>query len=406
MNVLDTLIEFENENTSLDFKLEEYNKFKTISLIKDVMSMANADLTGDRFIIIGMKPDLAGRNVVGLDTLTDSASLQQTIIDNIEPEIHLEYFSHDYNGKLLGIIKISKCDNRPYLMKKDFLNQNSSLKRGEGYIRMGTTQMRLFRSHYEQIYAKRYQSNKFSGDVALSFIREETNLEWNVVAKKIDRKTFPSSLQARKIEKIIDYKVKQLNEDNRLGLNRTEDYIDPMTMMRNVQFQSMGAGTAYEDRSITSLRKILKNVSKTYFDEDYYYLLEKKSEKLNLFVKNMGNSYLKDVKLVMKIPKHDNMLLAQELPENPANKYPVINSGYPFVEEFQDHYEVSEDIGDLKQQLQVKVFTEPLRIRFGAKVGGDFELDIETESFAANLDEPITKKLKICVKGVESSDNI
>lgn len=407
MNILDNLIEFENENTSLDFKLEEYTRYKTISLIKDIMSMANADLQGDRYIIIGMKPDPVGRNIVGIDTLIDSASIQQTIIDNIEPEIHLDYFAHHYEGKLLGIIKITKCENRPYLMKKDFLAQNSSLKRGEGFIRMGTTQMRLFRSHYEQMYAKRYQNHKFSGDINISFTRDNVVTQLNVIRKKIDRENLPSSSKAKEIERIIEIKVKELEKYNSIGaIKRGEDYMDQMSMMRIAQFNLMGGGTSYEDRSITTLRKNLKNITKTYYDEDYYFLLEKKAEKINVFIKNVGTSYLKDVKLILKLPKHENLLLAEELPKKPNNKYPVINSGYPFVEEFTEHYEISENLGDLKQHLLVKAFSQPLRMFFSSKDVSDFCLDIEAELFAVNLDEPIRKNIRICVTTDQSLEDI
>ena len=397
MDILNNLIEFENENTGLDFKLGEYTKYQTISLIKDVMSMANAEFQNDRYIIIGMKPDLFERNIVGINTLIDSASIQQTIIDNIEPEIHLDYFAHQYDGKLLGIIKIMKCENRPYLMKKDFLAQNSSLKRGEGFIRMGTTQMRLFRSHYEQIYNKRYRNHKFSGDIDISFLRDKIVTKLNFVRKKIDRESFPSSLQAKEIERIIEIKLKELGNYNSMGLKQDEGYLSQMSMMRIAQFNLMGGGTSYEDRSITTLRKNLKNITATYYEEDYYFLLEENSEKINVFIKNAGTSYLKDVKLILKLPKHESLLLAEELPKDPNTKYEIINSGYPLIEEFAEYYEISENLGDLKQHLLVKAFTQPLRMFFSAKDTNDFCLDIEVELFAINLDEPIRKSIKMCI---------
>jgi len=359
--------------------------------------MANAEFQNDRYIIIGMKPDLFERNIVGINTLIDSASIQQTIIDNIEPEIHLDYFAHQYDGKLLGIIKIMKCENRPYLMKKDFLAQNSSLKRGEGFIRMGTTQMRLFRSHYEQIYNKRYRNHKFSGDIDISFLRDKIVTKLNFVRKKIDRESFPSSLQAKEIERIIEIKLKELGNYNSMGLKQDEGYLSQMSMMRIAQFNLMGGGTSYEDRSITTLRKNLKNITATYYEEDYYFLLEENSEKINVFIKNAGTSYLKDVKLILKLPKHESLLLAEELPKDPNTKYEIINSGYPLIEEFAEYYEISENLGDLKQHLLVKAFTQPLRMFFSAKDTNDFCLDIEVELFAINLDEPIRKSIKMCI---------
>ena len=51
---LDDLIEYESENTSLDFKAEEYGK-NNFELIKDVMSMANAHSNEKKYIVVGVK---------------------------------------------------------------------------------------------------------------------------------------------------------------------------------------------------------------------------------------------------------------------------------------------------------------------------------------------------------------
>jgi len=48
----DDLIKYENENTSLDFKEIQYEKKHHEALIKDIMSMANADVENDRHIVI------------------------------------------------------------------------------------------------------------------------------------------------------------------------------------------------------------------------------------------------------------------------------------------------------------------------------------------------------------------
>ena len=56
MEELLDLILYENENTRLDFKRDEYKKEDYSSFLKDVISMANAFSTQDRFIIIGLKP--------------------------------------------------------------------------------------------------------------------------------------------------------------------------------------------------------------------------------------------------------------------------------------------------------------------------------------------------------------
>ena len=51
MTNLDELVRYENENTDLDFKGTQYMKKQHEALIKDIMSMANADTENDRYII-------------------------------------------------------------------------------------------------------------------------------------------------------------------------------------------------------------------------------------------------------------------------------------------------------------------------------------------------------------------
>lgn len=51
---LDDKIKYDNENSGLDFKEIQYKKEMHQDLIKDVMCMANADIDGDRYIIIGV----------------------------------------------------------------------------------------------------------------------------------------------------------------------------------------------------------------------------------------------------------------------------------------------------------------------------------------------------------------
>ncbi len=395
LNHLNALIEFEQENTSLDFKLEEYIKPKTIDLIKDVMSMANAHVSGDRYIIIGMKPDADDRKIVGISKLSDAASLQQTIIDNVEPEIHLDYLPYNHNGKLLGVIKVYNCDSRPYLMKKDHNSgQNNGLKRGDGYIRMGTTQMRLFRSHFEQIYGKRFENQQFSGELKVSFSKEIDSSSLKVEACDYDDEKLPSTIARKKIEKIILLKEKELDEAKRLGLATDDNYLNMGSMMRIASANLMGGGTSYEDRSLNTLRKNHKNVLNTYYANDYFCLLEENSEKIDLYIKNVGKSYLKDVKVILKIPKTDGIIVADELPRDPDVNFPIINSGYPLVEEFDDCYEISEDLGDIKQHLLTKVFAERVRIFFGPKSAGKI-INIPISFYATNLSAPIETKLEI-----------
>ena len=68
-NKLINMIENENENDCLDFKLELYdfkNADKKQDFLIDMMSLANSSYSGDRYIIIGAR-DLPKRIIKGID---------------------------------------------------------------------------------------------------------------------------------------------------------------------------------------------------------------------------------------------------------------------------------------------------------------------------------------------------
>lgn len=148
---LDDLIEYESENTCLDFKAEEYGCDK-ISLIKDIMSMANANSMNKKYIIIGVK-DIPGsdRQIIGLNTISDQANLENVIQENIEPNINFKYYSYFYKEKRLGIIEIDGNTNPPYMMKKD----HGALKKGDIWIRKGSRQSRVVREDIDRMFLLR-----------------------------------------------------------------------------------------------------------------------------------------------------------------------------------------------------------------------------------------------------------
>ena len=154
MNELDDLIMFENENTRLDFKLTEYTKPEYSALLKDIISMANANTSESRYLIIGLKPKSNGdRGIIGIQNeLTDPSTYQQLIIENIEPELYVEYSAYRFEDKIMGVFKIQNCINQPYLMKKDYGDNKNKLRKGDGFIRKGTHQTRIMRADFDSFY--------------------------------------------------------------------------------------------------------------------------------------------------------------------------------------------------------------------------------------------------------------
>ncbi|WP_082834254.1 helix-turn-helix domain-containing protein [Paenibacillus glucanolyticus] len=155
MDKIVELIEFGYECDYLDFKERQYHKDKSMDLLKDIMAMANSRHNGDKFIIVGVKDRPEGKEIKGIDPkeLIDSSNYVQLIMNNIEPEIQFDYFKYEYKGAVLGVFKIHKTDNKPYMMRKKFDRLN------EGYclIRKGSTNTVAKRSDFDYMYLNKGQ---------------------------------------------------------------------------------------------------------------------------------------------------------------------------------------------------------------------------------------------------------
>lgn len=149
------MIENEFENNYLDFKLELYDfssDKKKEDFLVDMMSLANSNFAGDRYLIIGAR-DVPKRIIRGINKneLKDSSVYYQFINENIEPSINFEILNIEYNSKDFVIYKIPYKElNRPYLLKKDY----KTLLKGTCRIRKGSQNSFITRYDLDEIYNK------------------------------------------------------------------------------------------------------------------------------------------------------------------------------------------------------------------------------------------------------------
>jgi len=149
MEKIKELIQNGYENESLDFKSKQYKN--SVSLLKDVMAMANSYKEDEKYIIVGIKAYPNGnKEIVGInrDEFKDSSEYQQFISENIEPILKLEYLPCEYDQKLIGVLKIIDSNDKPYMMRKKY----SNLERGICYVRQGSQQRIAVRSDYDVFY--------------------------------------------------------------------------------------------------------------------------------------------------------------------------------------------------------------------------------------------------------------
>src|SRR6185437_7500338 len=197
MQNIEDIIRYESECGYVEFKSEQYFKNGFTAFIKDMMAMANSPVAGKKYIIIGVAEKGGNKDLIGLShPLDDSANYYQAIHAAIEPEIQFAVKTVNVDGKEFGIFVIEGNGDRPYMMKKD----TGTLKKGDCYVRKGSSQDRLIRRDLDEIWEQKAKRTAFDGDVLLSPISAaETPLVVGISRFVV----LPSQREARKIQNHI-----------------------------------------------------------------------------------------------------------------------------------------------------------------------------------------------------------
>ncbi len=416
MDLLD-LIQYENENTRLDFKAVPYKGEQSEALLKDIMAMANAAVDGDRYIVVGVKhyPN-EEREILGVDEYIDDASYYQLVHSNIEPDISLEYSYLSVNDKKVGYFRIFNCDDPPYMFKKD----GNKFKRGDSYIRKGTSNMRVVRSDINRMFQQRQTVPELAKNIEVVLVSDDKPV---TTLKPWPALTPPSQKQALRIEEVIaakereaaekerkeaEWLAKMQDKDNPLhkswisGLNES-----PLAAFLGTPIHFPGMSTTYEQRTIPTLKENLADVKKTYKEDDLYYLYEKKAHKINFLVLNKGEQYIENCSVKIDIRRSFGFIVSNKIYRKPESSptgfgpslslfqpasYSELN--YPLVEITPQSYTISQHIGDLEHSRSTDAFKTPFRLLLPADSAGS-KLEITLSIFGKNLPKPFVETLLI-----------
>ena len=171
---LEQIIKYDSEGSNLDYKKEEYvlgKSEKKNEILKDISAFANHHSDSDKYIIIGVKEkDGIASQFYEIESLTDEATYQQFLTDNIEPKINFEYKSAIFDDKQIAYFRIFGNKNRPYLFKKNLQNPTTKkleYKIGDGFIKVGSSSRKLERSDFENIYKTRFTEKDRKNDLEI-----------------------------------------------------------------------------------------------------------------------------------------------------------------------------------------------------------------------------------------------
>lgn len=389
MNSIDDIIQYENESNYLDFKSIQYKKENYEDLITDLLAFANANVDGDKLIIIGIKKTPAGEiTIIGIkqDEFIDSSVYQQIINENVEPDLNFDYTPYEYQGKILGLITIKNNNDKPYLLKKSFKN----LKKGDGYIRKGPHNVRLTRPDLESIYKQKQRIN-FQGSLDIYFSEYKTSY---IQLQVLRDYKLPSTIEKEKIESIL------LQRKEKPYLNQVGNI--HMSIMRNYAMSNMFRNKSYDEKSDEELKNDLLTVEKDYRKHDAYDLFELNSHKINISVLNKGSEYIEDASIQLYIKNIEGLIIADKEYHKPVDKSefkiftePIIPfRKYPEVTVHDNMYIVNESIGDIKHLIPQDVFKIPIHIILCPNLINK-KIDIEVKIFARNISNPISSNLEI-----------
>lgn len=408
MDLLDQ-IRYEGENTGFDFKAIAYKQEKGEDLLKDIMAMANADLDRDRFIVVGVKHHTNGdRDILGVDDFIDDASYYQLVHNNIEPDIHFEYYYLPIDDKQVGVFRIFNCDDPPYMMKKD----SKTLKKGDSYIRKGTSQMKLLRPDIDRIFAKRQAAPDLAAKLEAVF--EVDGQPSTSMAPVLDS-GLPSASAARSIRRAIADKEltetereakKQAMLENKLPGHAMFNLMNNnplIAQMNEMAAWASGRSLPYAKRDLATLKSDLEAVKETYRAEDLYYLYEERARKINIRLSNHGEQYIENCSVEIHIKKSCPFIVSPALYLKPEYQAPfaplAIHSpsfgkiNYPKVTETAESYVIKTHLGDLRHNLTTLALKEPVRLTLPMNSTG--QLEVTLTLFGKNLPKPYVKTLLV-----------
>ncbi|NHA05464.1 ATP-binding protein [Mucilaginibacter sp. HC2] len=372
MRDINELIQYHQESEFLDFKLEEYKDAKRMDLVKDVLAMANAAYSGDRYIIIGIKKNKDEIIFKAVDNPIDSASIQQLIHSNITPEISVTYEPFLFENKSLMVLTIKATADQPYSILKDTpLNEKTVLKKNTMLIRKGSYQVLMGRTDMEQIFAKKFKVKNLDDQIELGF-KEGGHILKMLCIRNIFT---PSDDNKKQIEDQIHWKEELLQQDPKKYVERFG--------------QQTGLQNSYQEMNLPTLNSRLQSVKQNYQEEDQYYLNEERAFKLNFYILNHAEIHLDRAMIELYIPKIEGFKVMPRIQPRVINYIVVIpvEEGYPKVTTEAEGYRVSSDIGDVRHQLKHLAFKAPLRVFPDEKLAGSHCI-IKVKLHGANLSVP------------------
>jgi len=390
VTTLENIVREGRQTARIMFREQAYAVRDHDELLRDVMALANANVQGQRLIVLGAEARSDGTRMHELpaEVLAEGARLQGVVRDFIEPPVSVQFKPFQIEGKQLAAIIVNDCQDRPYMMRAD---HSAGLRRGDAWIRVDTENQRMGRRHLVSIFSRRFAEPTFKGHIEVGFPGDFILKELDVPTA--DLSSLPSNDARKRIQTLIDTK------------RRTTMAADGTFLARLTHARLFGSEQAYVHHSVEDLEKEMESVTARYQARDDYHRYVEKGFELELLVFNQGEEAIEDASISLMSPSPDGFGIALSIPTRPVTDkaagrkalLPEAEQSYPSVGLFRGAYQVTENIGTLECGKKVQVFKSPLLISAEKRLVGQ-RVTLYYKLFGRNLRKPLTGNLTLRLK--------
>lgn len=361
MNRLVQIARSATPETGIQFREQAYGTAGIESFLRDVLSIANADVDGPRYIVVGSAVDENGRKRIESVSSSDFSGrppYESLAGEYIEPPLRLCYQAVSLEGKRVGVFEVGDCQDRPYMMRIDY---SETLRRGDAYRRSGNMAIKMGRPQLQALFEKKFRDSVSSDDIEVGFAGDIIHKNLNIPAGDLSQ--LPSAIAAGKIDQLIKIRRKSKNSGS------------TSIMARLVHARLYGSDDPYVSRSVEELLQEKEETRKKFRHRDEHFLFETHRQEIGLVIYNQGREPIVDASLELVLPKDDDFHVARVLPKvrrngNLANRLAKDTAAYPTVRIEQKAIYVTHKIGDIPIGQPVAAFEAPLRVFAGPGLAG------------------------------------
>jgi len=372
-------------DTGVQFRHSAYGRDGIESFLRDVLAIANAEVEGNRHIVVGVDFDARGRKqarTIDAEDFSGKPSYQSLANEYIEPPVRIRYKPVSLDGKRVGVFEVGDCQDRPYMMRADF---SEKLRRGDAYKRVKNMPVKMGRRQLMELFERKFRDSVSASDIEVGFPGEIIHKEFAIPT--CDLAAMPSALASIKLEEMLNIRNKSKNSGS-------------TTMVARLTHARLyGTEDPYVDRSPDDIMQELGQIRSKYRNPDNHFLFDDRAEKLQLVVYNQGEEPIIDASLAIALPNHNSFYVADSPPKRRiddryVDRSPDEIASYPAVALKDDSVGITAKIGDIPVGEPTEVFVSPLLLCVGRELSGR-RFGIRYRLHGQNLRAPASGQLKL-----------